>query len=157
MPFVPSFLAGLSAKAAAGLAVAAIAIGGGATVATVATHSVSPAVWVQAVWGHQVTKQVAICKKEYGPNATTSGSTTGSTTPKENIGQCVSAFAKTHGQGQAQRQLHAAGKGANANAHAGGRPNGVTGGASTGQHGRSSAPKSAGKPKGNSHSTSSGH
>ncbi|MHB1501617.1 MAG: hypothetical protein ACYCYK_10720 [Candidatus Dormibacteria bacterium] len=137
MPFVPSFLAGLSAKAAVGLAVATLAVGGGATVAVATTHSINP-----IVWGETVVGAVKTCKAEYGPSATPSGSTTA----KENVGQCVSAIAKTHGQ--MERQLHAGGKGANPNAHAGGRPNGVPGGASTGQHGGSHAPKFAGKPKG---------
>lgn len=136
MPFVPSFLAGLSAKGAAGLALAAIAVGGGAA-ATVASHSVDP-----MNWGQMVVGQVKTCKAEYGPSATPSASPSVSPAAKANVGQCVSAFAKTHGQ--MERKLHA-------HASPSGRPSGLPSGrpSSPGRpSGLPTPPAFAGKPSG---------
>lgn len=97
MPFLPQFAVGFSTKAAIGLAVAAAAVGGG-TAATLATGSASP-----VNWGQAVVQAVTKCRAEYGPGATPSSSTTA----KNNVGQCVSAIAKQHGQ--LERTEHAKG------------------------------------------------
>ena len=131
MPFIPSFLAGLSAKGAAGLAVAAIAVGGG-TAATVATHSMDPVTWAQVFVG-----QVKTCQSQFpGGHLATP---TGSTTAKENVGQCVSGFAKKHGQ--AEHALHA-------NGAQGGNPKGLSSSHSTGRPANLPAAAGSGKPNG---------
>ena len=129
MPFIPSFLAGLSAKGAAGLAVAAIAVGGG-TAATVATHSMDPVNWAQVFVG-----QVKKCQIP-GGHVTPP---TGSTTAKVNVGQCVSALAKKHGQ--AEHALHA-------NGAQGGNPNGLSSSHPTGRPANLPAAAGSGKPNG---------
>ena len=132
MPFGPGFVAGISAKAAIGLAVATLAVGGGAVAAAATTHSINP-----VVWGETVVGAVKTCKAEYGPSATT----TGSTTAKENVGQCVSAVAKTHGQGQTECALHAHGT-------QGGSHNGLSSSHPTGRPANLPAAAGSGKPNG---------
>jgi hypothetical protein len=148
VPFLPQFAAGLSAKAAIGLTVATVAVGGG-TATAIATGSVNP-----VSWGQDVVQAVTTCKAEYGPSATPSSSTT----TKENVGQCVSAFAKQHGQ--KERALHAkGGPGVLPTSHPTGEPSGLTSGHPTGKPnglpshstgGPSGLPKShrTGKPNG---------
>ena len=95
--------AAVAAKLVTGVAVAAAAV----TVAGAsATGSLDP-----TVWGQQVTQRVQQCKDTLADG-------------KHGIGDCVSAFAKTHGQGVASDARHQGnGNGAgNSNAH-GGNPN----------------------------------
>ncbi len=96
MSMLPSFLAGLSLKAAAGIALAAAAVGGGAA-ATVVTHSVSP-----VTWGQDVVSALQGCKADYLPSG--SGTNPGAE-GQHNVGRCISAFARTHGQ--QERAAHA--------------------------------------------------
>jgi hypothetical protein len=122
MSFLPQFAAGLSAKAAIGLTAAAVAVGGG-TATAIATGSVNP-----VNWGQAVVQAVTTCKAEYAPRATPSSSTTA----KENVGQCVSAFAKQHGQ--QERALHAkGGPGVRPTSHPTGKPSGLPTGHSSGR------------------------
>jgi len=95
--------AAVAAKLVTGVAVAAAAV----TVAGAsATGSLDP-----TVWGQQVTQRVQQCKDTLADG-------------KHGIGDCVSAFAKTHGPGVASDARHQGnGNGAgNSNAH-GGNPN----------------------------------
>ncbi len=114
MALLPGFLSGLSLKAAAGLALAAAAVGGGAA-ASVATHSVDP-----VNWGQAVVQAVQGCKAQYlpSPGATPSPG-------QENVGACVSAIARQHGV--RQRQLHSKGRGS-------GMPSGLPSAASSRGH-----------------------
>jgi hypothetical protein len=92
--------AAIGAKLVTGLAVAAFAAAGAAAVTEAgATGSLNP-----ADWGQQVKQQVAACKA-----ALTSG--------QHGIGECVSAFAKQHGdqvsdqhQASGARENHGSGK-----------------------------------------------
>ena len=95
--------AALATKLVSGVAVAAAAV----TVAgATTTGSLDP-----TVWGQQVSERVQQCKDTLEDG-------------KHGIGDCVSAFAKTHGQGVASDARHQGnGNGAgNSNAH-GGNPN----------------------------------
>ncbi len=96
MSMLPQFLAGLTMKAAAGITLAAAAVGGGAA-ATVVTHSVSP-----VTWGQDVVNALQGCKAQYLPSAT---ATTPGSEGRHNVGRCISAYAKTHGE--QQRVAHA--------------------------------------------------
>ncbi len=96
MSVLPQFLTGLSLKAAAGITLAAAAVGGGAA-ATVVTHSVSP-----VTWGQDVVNALQGCKAEYLPSG--SGTNQGAE-GQHNVGRCISAIAKTHGQ--QERAMHA--------------------------------------------------
>ena len=92
-----SFLSGLPAvfasKAAAGITVATLAVGGaGAITATVATGSPNP-----AVWGATVTAAVTDCKGKLKDGA-------------HGIGTCVSAVAKQ--KGEQERAAHSPGSAA---------------------------------------------
>ena len=133
MPFTPSFLAGLSAKGAAGLAVATIAVGGGAA-ATVATHSVDPVNWAQAF-----VTQVKDCHIKGGHVQTP----TGSATAKVNTGQCVSAIAKMKGQMERAAHAHATPSGKPS-----GLPSGRPSGLPTGRPSGLPTPGFSGKPSG---------
>ncbi|MGC8474262.1 MAG: hypothetical protein ACP5PW_07650 [Candidatus Dormibacteria bacterium] len=95
MSMLPQFLAGLSMKAAAGITLAAAAVGGGAA-ATVVTHSVSP-----VTWGQDVVTALQGCKAQYLPTSTTSPGSEA----QHNVGRCISATAKMHGE--QQRAAHA--------------------------------------------------
>lgn len=77
--------AALAARAAAGGAVAVLAAGG-VTVAIAATGSANP-----IAFGQQVVQAVQQCKEE--ARSTSAGA-------PRNIGQCVSAFAREHGEQQ---------------------------------------------------------
>jgi len=79
MSSLSSLIAAASTKAAAGLAVAALAVGGGSIAATAATGSTNP-----DVWGKTVTAAVASCKDKL-------------TDGQHGIGQCVSTVAKQKG------------------------------------------------------------
>ena len=114
-----------SSKAAGGLAVAALAVGGGSLAAAAATDSTDP-----GVWGRTVTAAVATCKDK----------------DIKNIGECVSQVAKQ--KGAEERAAHSHGKSGqnhptgpstatpngngnangNANGHANGRPSGAPAG-----------------------------
>ncbi|MHB1524531.1 MAG: hypothetical protein ACYCS9_00820 [Candidatus Dormibacteria bacterium] len=96
MSMLPQFLAGLSLKAAAGITLAAAAVGGGAA-ATMVTHSVSP-----VTWGQDVVSALQGCKAQYLPSG---GGTNQGTEGQHNVGRCISAIAKTHGE--KERALHA--------------------------------------------------
>ena len=79
----------VASKAAAGIAVATLAVAGaGAVTATVVTGSPNP-----AVWGNTVTAAVTTCKDKL-------------TDGKHGIGDCVSAVAKQ--KGNQERTQHAA-------------------------------------------------
>lgn len=78
----------LPSLATAGLAAAALVVGGGSAVAMAATHSANP-----VTWGQTVSDAVTTCKSKLGDG-------------QHGIGQCVSAVAKQHGQ--AQRAAHEA-------------------------------------------------
>src|SRR5579859_7293349 len=94
----------VSAKAAVGITVAVLAIGGGSVAATVATGSPNP-----VVWGQTVTAAVASCKA-------------GLATGQHGIGDCVSAVAKQ--KGQQERNAHSAASSAREN-HPTGEPSGL--------------------------------
>jgi hypothetical protein len=100
---ISSILAFVTTKTAIAAAAATIVVGGAAA-GTVATGSPSP-----SNWGQAVVAAVQGCKAaEAAHDATASGARTkGSqaSAARQNVGQCVSAFAKQHGA--AQRALHA--------------------------------------------------
>ncbi len=96
MSMLPQFLAGLSMKAAAGITLAAAAVGGGAA-ATVVTHSVSP-----VTWGQDVVQALQGCKTTSLPPAITASP---GSEGQHNVGRCISAYAKMHGE--QQRAAHA--------------------------------------------------
>jgi hypothetical protein len=112
-----SFLALVTTKAAVAAAAATIVVGG-AAVGTVATGSPNP-----TVWGQAVVTAVQGCKAAEAANdATASGArTSGSqaSAARQNVGQCVSAFAKQHGIDQ--RALHSKASDAREN-HPTGKP-----------------------------------
>jgi hypothetical protein len=154
MPFVPSFLAGLSAKGAAGLALAAITVGGGAAAATVVSHDVN--VNISTPWGQLVVGQVSKCKAEFGPSASPTATPSVSPAAKANIGQCVSALAKTHGQKERKLHAHATPSGRPSGLPTGrpsGLPTGRPSGLTTGRPSGLPSPKGKGRPS----STPSGH
>jgi len=117
-----------SSKAAGGLAVAALAVGGGSLAAAAATDSTDP-----GVWGKTVTAAVATCKDQLNNGI-------------HGIGECVSQVAKQ--KGAEARAAHSHGKSGqdhptgpstatpngngnangNANGHANGRPSGAPAG-----------------------------
>ncbi len=99
MSLLPQFLAGLSLKAAAGITLAAAAVGGG-TAATLVTHSVSPVTWGQDVVA--ALQGPNGCKAQYLPSG---GGMTPGSEGQHNVGRCISAIAKTHGQ--TERAAHA--------------------------------------------------
>ncbi|HUY57857.1 MAG TPA: PT domain-containing protein [Candidatus Micrarchaeaceae archaeon] len=137
MSFLPQFAAGLSAKAAIGLTVAAVSVGGG-TAAAIATGSANP-----VNWGQAVVQAVTTCKAEYGPSATPSSSATA----KQNVGQCVSAFAKQHGQ--QERVLHAKGGPSGLpTSHPTGKPSGLPTNHPTGKPSGLPTNHPTGKPRG---------
>ena len=81
MSVLAKALAVVSTKGAAGLAVAVAAIGAAAVVTEASvTGSANP-----TNWGQAVVNQVNTCKDALKPG-------------EHGIGQCVSAFAKTHGE-----------------------------------------------------------
>ena len=83
-----SILAALGTKAAAGGAVAAL-VTGGAVAAAAVTGSTNP-----ANWGQQVVQAVQDCKDgRVSPGSQAASASRG-------IGQCVSAFARQHGEQQ---------------------------------------------------------
>jgi hypothetical protein len=112
-----SILALVTTKAAVAAAAATIVVGG-AAVGTVATGSPNP-----VNWGQAVVTAVQGCKAMEAANDATASdtSTTGShaSAARQNVGQCVSAFAKK--QGAAQRALHSKASDAREN-HPTGKP-----------------------------------
>ncbi|GAC1331192.1 MAG: hypothetical protein NVSMB17_09080 [Candidatus Dormibacteria bacterium] len=80
-----------SSKAAAGIAVATLAIGGGTAAVASATGSSDP-----AVWGKTVTAAVSTCKSHLAPGT-------------HGIGECVSKVAQE--KGEAERAEHSRGHG----------------------------------------------
>ncbi len=114
----------VSAKGAAGIAVAMLAVGAAsaATEATV-TGSANP-----ANWGQQVVQQVQKCKDALAPGS-------------HGIGQCVSAFARQHG---AQVSADHRASAARNNGHTPGPP--ATVGKPTGAPGGKPANVPGGKP-----------
>jgi len=100
---ISSILAFVTTKTAIAAAAATIVVGG-AAVGTVATGSPNP-----TVWGQAVVTAVQGCKTaEATLDATASGARTkGSqaSAARQNVGQCVSAFASQHGA--AERAKHA--------------------------------------------------
>ncbi|HEY8760993.1 MAG TPA: hypothetical protein VIP52_08810 [Candidatus Dormibacteraeota bacterium] len=117
-----SILAFATTKAAIAAAAATIVVGGAAA-GTVATGSPNP-----VNWGQAVVQAVQGCKTAEAANdaAGSSSDTTGShaSAARQNIGQCVSAFAKLHGA--AQRALHSKASDARAN-HPTGKPSDTPG------------------------------
>lgn len=106
---IPAFLTG---KAAIALAAAAVVTGGAAVTATAATGSPDP-----GVWGSVVVQAVQGCKATIGTGPTAANHTASGA--RDNIGQCVSAIAKTHGA--TERALHSHASDARTN-HPTGRP-----------------------------------
>lgn len=108
-----------SSKAAAGLAVAALAVGGGSLAAAAATGSTDP-----GVWGKTVTAAVAQCKDQLKNGA-------------HGIGECVSQVAKQKGADERKAHSHGnsgqdrptgpppATPNGHGNGNANGRPSGV--------------------------------
>ena len=84
MNLISNLLQVLTTKAAAVVAASALVVGGGVA-ATAATGSPNP-----INWGQAVVQQVQTCKAEQASDARTA------TDPHDNVGQCVSAFAKQH-------------------------------------------------------------
>ena len=116
MSLLASLTAAASTKAAAGLAVAALAVGGGSIAATAATGTTNP-----AVWGKTVTAAVATCKDKL-------------TDSQHGIGQCVSAVAKQKGAEERAKhseagETHPTGKPTDL---PGGKPSSLPGGPPTG-------------------------
>lgn len=87
----------LTGKAAIALAAAAVVTGGAAVTATATTGSPDP-----GVWGSVVVRAVQGCKATVGTGPTAANHTASGA--RDNIGQCVSAIARTHGA--TQRALH---------------------------------------------------
>lgn len=132
MSFLPQFLVAMSTKAAIGLATAGLVLGGG-TAATIATRTANP-----VTWGQDVVNTLQQCK-----TMLPSGD--------RNVGQCVSAFAKTHGA--AERAKHSPGAsaggmgigrptapGSQGAAHASGKPGSLPA--------EATAPHPSGRPQG---------
>lgn len=130
MSFLPQFVTALSAKAAIGLATAGLVLGGG-TAATIATRTANP-----VTWGQDVVKVLQSCK---------------TTLPSgdRNVGQCVSAYAKTHGAAERAKHSHGASAagtgrptspGAQGSAHSGGKPGSLPA--------EAKAPHASGRPQG---------
>ena len=118
-----SILALVTTKAAVAAAAATIVVGG-AAVGTVATGSPNP-----TAWGQAVVAAVQGCKATEAANdATASGArTSGSqaSAARQNVGQCVRAFAKQHGTDE--RALHSKASEAREN-HPTGKPTDHPGG-----------------------------
>jgi hypothetical protein len=87
----------LSSKLVVAAAASTLVIGGAVT-ATATTGSANP-----GDWGAAVVQAVQGCKTTVGTGPDSANHTASSA--RDNVGQCVSAFAKTHGQ--QQRALHA--------------------------------------------------
>jgi hypothetical protein len=139
---------GFGRKPAAALAGLPALLGTKAVAAAALVTLAGTAVGVKAVvtgnadptnWGPQVVQRVAECKALVGatPSASPSSSPSASPSPTfRNVGQCVSAFAKTHGKhlGQpspsASAKAHGQGRG-----HGNGPPAGLN---APGHHGRPS-------------------
>ena len=116
-----SIFAFLTTKAAIAAAAATIVVGG-AAVGVVATGSPNP-----TVWGQAVVAAVQGCKAVEAANDATAGGTNGSqaSAARQNVGQCVSAFAKQHGADE--RALHSKASEAREN-HPTGKPTDHPGG-----------------------------
>jgi len=114
-----SILAFFTTKAAIAAAAATILVGG-ATAGTLATGSLNP-----TNWGQAVVAAVQGCKAaEAADDATASEArTTGSqaSAARQNVGQCVSAFAKQHGA--MEKALHSKASDARENDSKGGESN----------------------------------
>jgi hypothetical protein len=106
---ISSFLSG---KVAIAAAAATLVAGGAAVTAAAATGSTNP-----SDWGSLVVQVVQGCKTTVGTGPTAANHTASGA--RDNIGQCVSAFAKTHGA--AERALHSHASDARTN-HPTGRP-----------------------------------
>lgn len=85
MTMQSSVLAALTTKAAVGGTAVALAVGGAATTATGTPNPVS--------WGQSVVQAVQSCKDDVRAEG-------GSANGFRNVGQCVSKFARQHGQEQ---------------------------------------------------------
>ena len=109
----------LASKLAVAAAAASVLVGGAAVTATAATGSPNP-----TVWGQAVVQAVQGCKNTIGTGPTAANHTASGA--RDNIGQCVSAFAKQHGE--QQRALHSHATSARSNSphgnsgHAPGKP-----------------------------------
>lgn len=101
-----SILAALGTKAAAGGAVAALVAGGAVATAAV-TGSTNP-----MNWGQQVVQKVQDCKDDVRTSQSASAASA-----SRGIGQCVSAFARQHGE--QQRAEHSKGTPGSPNANPG--------------------------------------
>ena len=107
----------LSSKLAIAAAAATVVVGGAAVTATAATGSPDP-----TVWGQRVVQVVQGCQTSIGTGPTALNHTASG--PRDNIGQCVSAFAKTHGA--TERALHSHASSARTN-HPTGKPSNAPG------------------------------
>ncbi len=90
-------------KVAIAATAVALATGGGVAAKAAITGDANP-----FHWGHQVRQQVISCKDDLGPN-------------EHGIGQCVSDFAKQHGQ-QVREAHSQGGSHSQAGAHGPGEP-----------------------------------
>ena len=99
MTIRPGVLGSLMSKGAVGLVAAALAVGGGgAVIAAAATGSANP-----MHWGQQVREAVETCKAQFGDadhSQSDAFRDAHPTSGPRNVGQCVSAFAQTHGDQQ---------------------------------------------------------
>lgn len=115
-------------KGATGLVAAALTMaGGGAVVAAAATGSANP-----MNWGAQVREAVESCKAPFAGHSR-SDAFTDAHTGGRNVGQCVSAFAKKHGEQQRASHSEAAESGSRPT------PTPTAHGQSGGSHGQSDA------------------
>ena len=146
---ISSILAFVTTKTAIAAAAATIVVGG-AAVGTVATGSANP-----TAWGQAVVTAVQGCKTaEATLDATATGArTSGSqaSAARQNVGQCVSAFAKQ--KGAAERAKHASDARQNdvngkQNDHPTGKPSDHPTGKPNDTPGAASTPDSAGHPAG---------
>lgn len=94
---VASVTALVSSKVAIAVAATTLVVGGAAVTATAATGSPNP-----ASWGSLVVQVVQGCKAGAGQGPTAANKTASGA--RDNVGQCVSAFASRHGQ--LERSLH---------------------------------------------------
>ncbi len=84
MSLISNLVQALTTKAAAVVAASALVVGGGVA-ATAATGSPNP-----VNWGQAVVQQVQACKAEPASEAPAASRS------RDNVGQCVSSFAKQH-------------------------------------------------------------
>jgi hypothetical protein len=124
-----SITALVTSKVAIAATTATLLVGGAAVTATAATGSTDP-----TVWGQLVVQTVQGCKASVGQGPTALNKTASGA--RDNVGQCVSAFAKTHGAQERALHSHASDARTNGSNHPTGKP-------TEGPHGK---PTDKGKP-----------